>query len=253
MDAHDAWKVFLTGILETTSARGTVVQRRIGSVLAVRFTKQRAGEVSFFDEYLVDQHEPAQVLAALADDPHLAKHYVTVLSTGQGTWTSESLPGYCVHVTERLMARSLVDLPATDTSLVQIVGSESEAIWLNKHDPADSAWIAFANLRDPTVTHAFISIDGLPVARGASVRCGDALYMTAVYTGEAYRRRGLGRMLMLKLLADGAASGATWSVLTSSVAGEALYDRLGYATLGTLLIFEPDEDLAKPSESGKPE
>ncbi|MBC8076188.1 MAG: GNAT family N-acetyltransferase [Chloroflexales bacterium] len=240
MNADTAWNVFLCGILDTAHARANFVQRRAGPLLAARFTKPRAGTLVAFDEYFVNGVTPAPLLAALADDAHLAAHYVTVLCDAAGVWNADALPGYRVSVSERLMARPLAALPLPEpTPSVHIVRTQDEATWLNEHDPDNTAWIALLNLADPAVTHAYIAVDGRPAARGASFRCGDALYMSAVHTSAAYRRRGLARALMLRLFAEGAAGGATWSVLTSSVAGEALYTGLGYTVLGTLLVFAP--------------
>ena len=240
MDADTAWKVFLCGIFDTAHGRANFTRRRAGPLLAVRFTKPRAGTVVTFDEYLGNGVTPEQVRAALANDAHLAAHYVTVLCDDGGVWNADALPGYRVSVSERLMARPLSALPAPDPAVrVRLVGTENEAAWLNAHDPDNTAWIAPLNLADPAVTHAYILSDGFPAARGGSVRCGDALYITSIHTSAAYRRRGLARALMLRLLAEGAERRATWSVLTSSAAGEALYAGLGYATLGTLLVFEP--------------
>ena len=184
-------------------------------------------------------HMPAEVLAVLAADQVLARHYITVLQDGQSGWTDNSLPGYQLRATERLMARPLDNLPARATDVVvRAVVDQETAAWLNANDPTGRAWIAPSNIEDPNVLHAYIRLDEQPVARGAIVRCGAYLYVTAIHTHEAYRQRGLARAVMLHLLAEGARAGATWSVLTSSVAGEVLYQRLGYAALGSLLIFE---------------
>jgi ribosomal protein S18 acetylase RimI-like enzyme len=240
MDALTAWQIFLTGITDTAFGRVTFRRFRDEPCIGIRFAKPGDNETSDFDEYFVATQTPAEVLTVLAADQVLASHYITVLQDGPSGWAANALPGYQLRATERLMARPLDNLPSPDQNLqVSTVADAATATWLNANDPTGRAWIALPNVEDPNVLHAYIRLDERPVARGATVRCGPYLYVTAIHTHEAYRQRGLARAVMLHLLAEGARTGATWSVLTSSVAGEILYQRLGYTALGSLLIFEP--------------
>ena len=54
-----------------------------------------------------------------------------------------------------------------------------------------------------------------------------------------FRRRGIGKSLLLRMLRDDRAAGATLSVLLASHAGALLYPTVGYQEIGKLLLFTP--------------
>ena len=77
------------------------------------------------------------------------------------------------------------------------------------------------------------------VGRVLSVDAVGATWCADMYVDPRYRRRGIGRALLCRMLRDDRARGATCSVLTASHAGALLYPRVGYARIGTLLLFAP--------------
>lgn len=151
--------------------------------------------------------------------------------------------GYRLSHSETLMACDLAacSVPATDEAVV-LVQSAGKAAAINADDPQGIAWIVPDNLADPRMAHYAILSEGLPVARGRTIRLDAAhSYVSRVYTAETHRGQGLARALMVRILADDRDQGIRWSVLTASGMGERLYRWLGYQALGTILIFEPGE------------
>lgn len=94
--------------------------------------------------------------------------------------------------------------------------------------------------RRPQIRMYYARIDGLPVAHARSIHLRPAVtWVHDVATHPAYRRRGIATALLAYMLEDDAAHGAKHSVLLASHTGALLYPRLGYAQIGTLLMFTP--------------
>jgi N-acetylglutamate synthase len=86
-------------------------------------------------------------------------------------------------------------------------------------------------------------VDGEAVSTGIGVTIGPAVFICNIATPPDHRRRGYGAALTARAVADGLAAGATWSVLQSSPAGYAVYERLGFRTVEdwSCWLFDPTE------------
>jgi predicted acetyltransferase len=60
-----------------------------------------------------------------------------------------------------------------------------------------------------------------------------------MYVKERFRRRGIARAMLSRMLRDDRAAGAIAAVLLSSHTGAMLYPVVGYEQIGTLLLFVP--------------
>lgn len=60
-----------------------------------------------------------------------------------------------------------------------------------------------------------------------------------MYVAPAYRRHGIARAMLCRLLRDDRAAGIALAVLLASHAGARLYASVGYTQIGTLLFFTP--------------
>jgi GNAT superfamily N-acetyltransferase len=82
---------------------------------------------------------------------------------------------------------------------------------------------------------------GTPIAWARSVAVAEkrATWVSNVHTQPAYRRRGIARSLLARMLRDDRRSGARASVLLASHVGARLYEAVGYQQIGTLLLFMP--------------
>jgi len=88
----------------------------------------------------------------------------------------------------------------------------------------------------------YVALDGQEiVGRVRSVDAVGATWCADMYVSAPYRRRGIGRALLCRMLRDDRARGATCSVLTASHTGALLYPRVGYERIGTLLLFAPQK------------
>lgn len=79
--------------------------------------------------------------------------------------------------------------------------------------------------------------EGVDVATAIGVTHGGVVALFNVATIEGERRRGFGRALTIRAIADGFADGATWSYLQSSPMGLPIYQDLGYVIVETWITF----------------
>jgi ribosomal protein S18 acetylase RimI-like enzyme len=240
MDREGAWDTFIEGFTGTAYARRVGTRFRAGPLDAVRlFDEDQPGEP--FEEFFARACAPAEAIAAVTAARTLAEHYITALDDRPGLVAAYADGGYRLIHSEALM---LCDLAASEPEEpgheARLVRDAAEAERLNASDSQGITWILPENLADDRMRHYVVSVDGKLAARGRNLRLDAARgYVSRVYTAEAYRRRGLARALMRRLLADEQERGARWSVLTASGMGQGLYAELGYRALATIHIFVP--------------
>lgn len=239
MDPATAWALFVAGFTDSAYARRHARRFRAAPLEAVHFARGEQSGTSFA-EFFALACDPAAALAAVAAAAPPARHYITALEDRPGLREAYTGAGYRLDDTETLMALDLAAAaPPPPLAPVDLVATPEEAARHNAGDPQGSPWIMAENLADPRMAHYAVVRDGRLVARGRNMGLGAAHgYVSRVYTAEDQRGRGHARALMARLLADEAARGARWSVLTASRMGESLYAGLGYVGLGTILIFE---------------
>jgi GNAT superfamily N-acetyltransferase len=79
-----------------------------------------------------------------------------------------------------------------------------------------------------------VELDGVVAARGQVAVWGTYATFDQIVTEPAYRRRGLGSVVMRELTATAFHQGARTGVLVATEAGRALYTRLGWDLISTL-------------------
>jgi GNAT superfamily N-acetyltransferase len=79
-----------------------------------------------------------------------------------------------------------------------------------------------------------------PVGWVRSIDAGNrATWCSNMYVHPDFRRRGIARALLARMLRDDRAAGAKAAVLLASHVGAKLYEAVGYEQIGTLLLFTP--------------
>ena len=82
-------------------------------------------------------------------------------------------------------------------------------------------------------------IDGAIVGWVGSIAVEDATWCQNMFVQREFRRRGIARAMLCRLLRDDRAAGAKLAVLLASHTGAKLYHTVGYRQIGTLLLFSP--------------
>jgi GNAT superfamily N-acetyltransferase len=84
--------------------------------------------------------------------------------------------------------------------------------------------------------------DAVPVGWVSSIVTRPGCWCSSMWVQPDYRRRGVARALMARMLRDDAAAGAPANVLLASHAGSKLYPVVGYESLGMLYLYVPRRD-----------
>ena len=93
---------------------------------------------------------------------------------------------------------------------------------------------------DPPPIRQYAAYDGeTPVGWVNSVATTHGAWCASMYVQEPYRRRGIARSLMRKMLADDRDAGVPANVLLATHTGAKLYAAVGYRQLGTLYVYTP--------------
>ncbi len=82
-------------------------------------------------------------------------------------------------------------------------------------------------------------IDDVPVGWVSSIDVGGMTWCAIMFVKANFRRFGIAKALMCKMLRDDRKYGSQLAVLTASHVGAMLHTIVGYSTLGTLLVYTP--------------
>jgi GNAT superfamily N-acetyltransferase len=97
-----------------------------------------------------------------------------------------------------------------------------------------------AELIDGTAIRSYVAIDRAQIIGWAtSITVGEYTWIQGMFVAPRYRRRGIGKAILSRLLRDDHAHGAKASFLTASHAGAMLYPHVGFETIGQLLLYTP--------------
>lgn len=104
---------------------------------------------------------------------------------------------------------------------------------------------------DPQLMHYLVRVGRTPVTCATiAVHASGIASVWNVATRLAFRRRGYAVMVMLAVLHDLRARGLNTTILLASAEGLPLYERLGYAVLGTTYYVGPAVALTLDDERG---
>lgn len=97
-------------------------------------------------------------------------------------------------------------------------------------------------LQDDRITTHGIRLGGEPVCVALTLRIGDDVSIQYVATARRHRRQGHASRLMIEMMNNARASGATTATLQASPDGKPVYERLGFKTVATLKAFIRDDE-----------
>ncbi|MGB7158871.1 MAG: GNAT family N-acetyltransferase [Tepidisphaeraceae bacterium] len=149
--------------------------------------------------------------------------------------------GYRLGATEPLMVHDLRRIPRCDLpATIDRVTTPEMADRVAK--VARHRQVLPEHLSDPAepVREHVAMIDGQIVGRVGSIAAGGAArWCSNMHVLPAFRRRGIGRAMLCRMLRDDRAGGADSAVLTASHTGAKLYATVGYERIATLYLFAP--------------
>ena len=147
--------------------------------------------------------------------------------------------GYRLGGTEPFMIHRLRRIPrVTAPAVIRRVRTAALADRLAK--AARSRQILPEHLGEDSPQRQYVAMAGDAIVGWVgSIAVGDAAWCQNMYVAPSYRRRGIARAMLCRLLRDDRAAGTVLAVLLASHTGARLYASVGYAQIGTLLFFTP--------------
>jgi GNAT superfamily N-acetyltransferase len=147
--------------------------------------------------------------------------------------------GYRLGTTEPLMTHSLDQIPLFDSpARVERVLTPDLAQRLAK--AAGARQLLPEHLSADAPLRQYVAwVDGELVGWVRSIVVGDATWCSNMYVRPEFRRRGIARAMLSRMLHDDCAGCAQTAVLLASHTGAKLYPVVGYEQIGTLLLFTP--------------
>lgn len=188
------------------------------------------------DQFYVLQGNPAAVLTAIAESGAGSYHVVDLIGPDPaGDAAIYQGAGYELDSVEILMERAVTAADAAQRDDPRAVAVLSDAqiealaeAWNSGRNANGYQPILPAHNSAPGLIQRYIEIDGQPAAYGRAIVDNGSAFLSDVNTFPAFRRQGLGRVVMEELHGGIARAGATRVVLTSTEMGLPLYQQLGY-------------------------
>ena len=234
-----ALEAFAHGICFTRSFTHPYLAERVEGLWVTRDAPRKSGRYRR-EEWISHGVVPEKVVRIIGR--HTRGRYAICAICAAGE-SDESLRsgyralGYRLGFTEPIMVHRLRRIPrfAPPTEIVRVL------------DPALANQVNTAVRRrqilpehltpDAPLRMYAALVDGDPVGWVSSIEVAGATWCANLYVKLEYRRRGIGRALMCRMLRDDRSHGSQLAVLAASHTGAMLYPLVGYEQIGTLYSY----------------
>ena len=137
------------------------------------------------------------------------------------------------------MIHRLAQIPAFDApAVIERVQTTEQAAWLSRANRARQVQPEYFLPHSP-LRQYMAMIDHEVVGWVRSIRVDDATWCADMFVAPSFRRRGIARAMLSRMLVDDRSLGSQTAVLLAGHAGAMLYPVVGYEQIGTLLLFHP--------------
>ena len=237
----EAIEVFVGGFCFTRSFTHPFLGERVGPLWVMRDAPRKRGDyrseewVAYkvgaeeFDQIVRSQARGRFVICAIGDNEEEQK----ALQIGL------KVLGYRLINTEPLMIHPLAEIPTFDSpALIERVTTTDVADRLTKaarsRQILPEHFVPGARLRQYSA-----QMDGELIGWVRSITVDKSTWCSNMYVRPAFRRQGIVRALLSRMLVDDRDAGAQRAVLLASHTGAKLYPVVGYQPIGALLLFTP--------------
>jgi hypothetical protein len=236
-----AIEVFARGFCFTRSSTHPYLAERVGKLWVVR-DAPRAGGNYRREEWIACGSAPDKVDQVARE--HTRGRFAVCAIYGVHESDEPLRRGfkalnYRLGRTEAVMVHDLKRIPRFDKPAeIGRVTTEGMAARLNK--AAKSRQVLPEHLSENSQLRQYVALVGdRPVGWVRSIDVGHATWCSNMYVDPQFRRRGIARAMMSRMLRDDRTGGSQLAVLTASHTGAKLYPVVGYKQIGTLMLYTP--------------
>ena len=239
-----AIEVFARGFCFTRSFTHPYLAERIGEIWVVRDAPRKRGDYRR-EEWIAHGVAP-EVIDETARKHTRGRFAVCAIhhvdGSDQPLREGFRALNYRLGGTEPVMVHELKRIPRFEEP-VEIVRVTTEDLAEQVNKAARSRQILPEHLAKDTPLRQYVALsDGKPVGWVRSIDVEQATWCADMYVVPEFRRRGIARAMMSRMLRDDRAHGSKLAVLTASHAGATLYPIVGYKQIGTLMLYTPKKD-----------
>ena len=236
-----ALEVFARGICVPRSFTHPYLAERVDGLWVTRDAPRRSGRYRR-EEWVAYGRTPADAVRII--QRHTRGRYAICSICAAGESDEPMRAGYRaldyrLGFTEPIMVHRLRRIPrfASPTEIVQVLDAAlankvNKAVRrrqiLPKHLTPDAPLRMYAAL-----------VDGDPAGWVSSIEVAGSTWCANLYVKPEFRRRGVGRALVCRMLRDDRRHGSQLAVLVASHTGALLYPLVGYEQIGTLYSYTP--------------
>ncbi len=236
-----ALEAFARGFSYTRSFTHPFLAERVGPLWALRDGPRKRGDYRC-EEWVAFNVPPEETDRIVREQTRGRFAICAILPEGepdQSLREGYKALGYRLGVTEPLMIHALKEIPDFPApATIARVETQELADRLNR--AARSRQVLPRHLgRDDELRQYVAEIDGELVGWVRSIAAGSASWCSNMYVKPEFRRRGIARAMLCRMLRDDRASGARSAVLLASHTGARLYPVVGYRQIGTLYLYTP--------------
>ncbi len=236
-----AVEVFLQGFSFTRSRTHPYLVERVESVSVLRDAPHKRGDYRT-EEWVAHGVAPEDV-DRIARENTRGRFSICALSginePQEPLHEKFKALGYRLGTTEPLMVHGLLQIPTFESPAanerVTTVELAEQLARATRSRPIRPEYFA----PESPLRQYVALMDGEVVGWVSSIVVGDATWCSNMYVNPAFRRRGIARSLLSRMLNDDREAGAQMAVLLASHTGTKLYPVVGYEQIGTLFLFTP--------------
>ncbi|OAI51622.1 hypothetical protein AYO47_01420 [Planctomyces sp. SCGC AG-212-M04] len=238
----DAISVFVTGFCAGKSRTHPYEASLIDGLWVMRDAPRRNPKDYRKEEWVAWKREPAEV-DALARGKSRGRFFVCVVTDSdeeqQRVKAGYKQLGYRLLATEPLFRHDLERIPRA-SSPAEIVRITTPELARDLAVVTRTRPIPQSLMEDDAPIRQYVAMmDGKIVGRVQSVDAERSTWCNNLHVDERFRRKGIGRGLLARMLQDDRKRGFAASVLLASHTGALLYPHVGYRQLGVLSIYAP--------------
>lgn len=240
-EIEGAIEAFVRGYTYTRSFTHPYLGERFGPLWVTRDAPRKRGDLRS-EEWVAYRVSPEETDRVARENARGRYAVCAILDAGEpdsALREGYQALGYRLGHTEPLMVHSLQAIPEF-TAAAEIQRVRSAEVAARLAAAARARQVLPKHLVDDSELRQYVAmVDDELVGWVRSIVCGKSTWCSNMFVKPEFRRRGIARAMLCRMLQEDREHGAETAVLLASHAGAKLYPVVGYRQIGMLYLFTP--------------